>query len=257
MDTCRGGEMKVLSLGWGVQSFTLAAMVALGELEPIDAAIHADTGHEASWTYEFARKWTTWLEKHGLKIITIHNGTNENINEYGGVEIPAYMHNGKSKGVISRQCTGRWNIKPMRRWLQENRDKHPVEMWLGISIDEFQRMKDSDVKYITNRFPLIEHKMTRKDCEKWLISHGLEVPQKSACTFCPYHSKKEWHAIKQSHQDWDEAVRVDNAIRKARPPFDLFCSNALKPLDEIDFRTLQERGQLELWENECSGVCGV
>ena len=31
--------MKVISLGWGVQSFTLAAMVALGELEPVDYAI--------------------------------------------------------------------------------------------------------------------------------------------------------------------------------------------------------------------------
>ena len=33
--------MKIISLGWGVQSFTLAAMVALGELEPVDFAIHA------------------------------------------------------------------------------------------------------------------------------------------------------------------------------------------------------------------------
>ena len=39
--------MRVISLGWGVQSFTLAAMVALGELEPIDAAIHADTTHDS------------------------------------------------------------------------------------------------------------------------------------------------------------------------------------------------------------------
>jgi hypothetical protein len=31
-----------ISLGWGVQSFTLAAMVALGELPPVDVAIHAD-----------------------------------------------------------------------------------------------------------------------------------------------------------------------------------------------------------------------
>jgi len=40
--------MKSLSLGWGVQSFTLAAMVALGDLEPVDVAIHADTTHEAN-----------------------------------------------------------------------------------------------------------------------------------------------------------------------------------------------------------------
>ena len=50
--------MKVISLGWGVQSFTLAAMVALGELEPVDYAIHADTTHESILTYRFAEKWT-------------------------------------------------------------------------------------------------------------------------------------------------------------------------------------------------------
>ena len=40
-------EITYLSLGWGVQSWTIAAMAALGELPPIDLAIHADTGHEA------------------------------------------------------------------------------------------------------------------------------------------------------------------------------------------------------------------
>ena len=32
--------MRVISLGWGVQSFTLAAMAALGDIPPVDAAIH-------------------------------------------------------------------------------------------------------------------------------------------------------------------------------------------------------------------------
>ena len=35
----------VLSLGWGVQSWTIAAMAALGELPRFDAALHAD----ATW----------------------------------------------------------------------------------------------------------------------------------------------------------------------------------------------------------------
>jgi hypothetical protein len=37
--------LKYLSLGWGVQSFTLATMIALEELPPVEFAIHADTGH--------------------------------------------------------------------------------------------------------------------------------------------------------------------------------------------------------------------
>ena len=34
-----------LSLGWGIQSWTLSAMIALGFLPPIDLAIHAFTGN--------------------------------------------------------------------------------------------------------------------------------------------------------------------------------------------------------------------
>lgn len=38
--------MRIISLGWGVQSFTLAAMAALDEIEPVDFAVHADTTEE-------------------------------------------------------------------------------------------------------------------------------------------------------------------------------------------------------------------
>ena len=47
-------KLKIISLGWGVQSWALAAMVALGELEPVDFAIHSDTTWERSDTYQFA-----------------------------------------------------------------------------------------------------------------------------------------------------------------------------------------------------------
>ena len=60
--------MRVISLGWGVQSFALAAMSALGELPPVDAAIHADTTHERRETYEFAATWTPWLEARGVHV---------------------------------------------------------------------------------------------------------------------------------------------------------------------------------------------
>ena len=47
--------LAYLALGWGVQSFTIAAMCALGEIIGLTLAIHADTGHESSFTYDFAR----------------------------------------------------------------------------------------------------------------------------------------------------------------------------------------------------------
>lgn len=246
--------MKVISLGWGVQSFTLAAMVALGELEPVDAAIHADTGHEFSGTYAFAARWTPWLEQRGIRVVTVKSKDVGPIDAHKGVMIPAL---GAAGGMFKRQCTDSWKRAPMRRWLQANRNGQPIEQWLGISLDEFQRMKDSDVKYISHRWPLIEKKMTRADCAKWLTEHNLEVPPRSACTFCPYHNTAEWRHIKASPADWQEAVSVDRAIRKARPPYDLYVHPARKPLEDVDLRTPQEMGQLDLWDSECSGICGV
>jgi len=251
--------MKVLSLGWGVQSWTLAAMVALGEIEPVDVMIHADTTHEASWTYTHAKKWTGWLTERGQKVITVKPDKNKlsAFNVYRGIFIPAYTTDGKSRGQLNRQCTGDWKIAPMRREIQKIRNAEPVEMWLGISLDEFQRMKPSNVKYITNRWPLIELRMTRLDCMNWLNNHGLEIPPRSACTFCPYHSTREWQNIKASPADWKEAVEHDEAIRKVRPPFDLFVHPARIPLVDVDLRTAEEKGQMFLWDAECFGICGV
>ena len=60
--------------------------------------------------------------------------------------------------------------------------------YLGISLDEARRMRDSDVKYMENRWPLVERYITRQMCINWLIEHDIPVPPKSACSFCPYQS---------------------------------------------------------------------
>jgi hypothetical protein len=253
--------MKSLSLGWGVQSFTLAAMVALGDLEPVDVAIHADTTHEASGTYSFAARWTPWLEAKGVRVVTVVSLRAQPFDELTSMktDIPAFtVGNSDKGGQLRRQCTSDWKIAPLRRWLQANRNGQPIEQWLGISLDEFQRMKDSDVKYITHRWPLIERRMTRWDCQRYLETNGLEVPPKSACVFCPYHNQAAWRELKaEGGADWQKAVEVDEAIRKVRPPYDLFIHPARIPLLDIDLRSEQDKGQLSLWDAECEGICGV
>ena len=246
--------MKILSLGWGVQSFTLASMVALGELEPIDYAVHADTTHERTSTYKHAEKYTGWLEDRGVKVITLKTSNAELTDKWGGVMIPAHSEN---RGMIHRQCTGDWKITEIRRWLQVNRNKQPVEQWLGISMDEYQRMKPTNVKYITNRWPLIEKKMTRADCVKWLTSHDLDIPTKSACVFCPFQSANEWREIKNCDVDWEKAIDADKQIRNVMLPGRLYIHQSQKPLEEVDMRTAEEKGQMTLWDSECYGICGV
>jgi hypothetical protein len=108
-----------------------------------------------------------------------------------------------------------------------------VESLQGISLDEWQRMKDSDVQWIVNRYPLVEMKMTRGDCAQWLERHGLPTPPKSACVFCPFQSVRAWQELKRNGgTDWEIALEVDAQIRHVRPPYDLFVHPARVPLAE-------------------------
>jgi hypothetical protein len=159
---------------------------------------------------------------------------------------------------LRRQCTGEYKIAPIIKKVRElvgrrrgiRRTQPPfVEMWIGISADERPtRCKPSHEPWITNRWPLRELGLTRRDCERWLLEHyGRRVP-KSSCIACPYHDDRLWREIKRHRPaEWAEAVAFDRAIR--RLPMvqgECYVHRSCVPLDEVDLRTPEERGQLTL-----------
>lgn len=260
--------MRVISLGWGVQSFTLAAMAALGELQ-VDVALHADTYWEKTATYTFIRQWQPWLEARGLRVVTVGDA-DQAIKKVrtAATDIPAFTV-GEQHGQLRRQCTQRWKVEPMRRWLRAEFERMGVKrtpgcvtQLLGISLDEYQRMRTSDVKWIAHEYPLIERRMTRADCAGWLVRHGLEVPPKSACVFCPFQGRSSWQALKRGDPyGWSQAVAVDEAIRKVRSPIDLFVHRKRVPLvDAVEIAEDHGARQGGLFEDDpgCeSGHCFV
>lgn len=238
--------LKVLSMGWGIQTWTLAAMMALDECPRADVLVFADTHHEGQGTYDFARQWAPWLGEHGLDVVTVEGKRTEVVLQdwrtNGAVLIPAYSVASKTgaEGQLRRQCTQSWKITPIRHWIREEltrRGAKPlpgaVECWQGISWDEAQRMRTSNVRYITNVYPLVDRRMSRRDCIVWLDSHHLPVPPKSACTFCPFKSIAMWKELKrQGGADWLEAVEVDMNVREKRAKQHglLYVHPARKPL---------------------------
>lgn len=250
--------LKILSLGWGVQSWTIAAMAALGEIPMPDYAVHADTQHEMSGTYAHAKKWTPWLLEHGVKVVTLSSDNTEVVKTYlntVGVQIPAF---GEAGSQIRRQCTNDWKIRPIRKFVRrliESPRENYVEMWQGISIDEWQRMRSSGVRYISNVYPLVDRRISRMDCMTWLESNKLDVPPKSSCTFCPYHNRATWQAMKRENgSDWHEAVNTDTAIRRKVLPGEIFVHNARLPLSKA-VNIPEDHGATQL-ELPCdSGYC--
>lgn len=252
-------KLTVLSLGWGRQSFTIAAMVALGELPPLDFAIHADTGHEAEWTYEFASRWTAWLVERGVNVVTVRASRLwQKFENVCGIGTPPFFTSGN--GMLDRSCTQRWKIQPMRKFIAEELAKRGlkktpgvVEQWLGFGLDEVERIKPNYVRFIENAWPLIDKRMTTNDCLNWLKAHGLEIPKKSACYFCPFRSNEMWRGL--TPNDMSKAIEVDARIRKARSVagLNLYVHAQRRPLREIDFQS-----QMPLmFAEECSGVCFV
>lgn len=260
--------MHILSLGAGVQSTTMLLMALAGELEPLPhAAIFADTGWEPAAVYAHL----DWCEAQMAGRIPLYRVTGGDLRadvlRFVGGEtrigwrIPAFSRRPDGQPMmLGRQCTREYKIRPIQRQvrllMKDALVKHATQ-WIGISLDEVTRMKPSGTTNITNRWPLIERRMTRHDCLLWLERHGYPRPAKSACIGCPLHGDNEWRAIRADPEAWRDAVEFDDAVRQLRGRGEVYLHRSLVPLPMVDLSTEQERGQLELWDMECEGMCGV
>lgn len=261
--------LRVISLGAGVQSTTMALMAGLGAIGPMpDCAIFADTGAEPRSVY----RHLDWLEGR-LPFPTYRVSAGNLRDQILGAAAghnrmdarPPFFTDG---GMVNRQCTHDFKITPIIRKIREllglkkgaRGPKEPiVEQWIGISCDEAMRVKPSRLSFIQHRWPLIEAGMHRHHCLRWCEDRGYPRPPKSACTFCPYTDNARWRDMKANDPiSFADAVAVDAAIR-AIPgqKHAWFVHRERIPLDQVDLSTAEDRGQLNLFNNECEGMCGV
>jgi len=273
IDKNRRRTLTVISLGAGVQSSTMAIMAAKGDLPPVDVAIFADTGNEPKAVYTYLNYLSNILP---FPIFKVRKGNikDDMLNAKGKtnfVVAPFFTQNkitGK-KGMVMRQCTNDYKIQPIRVKIRElcgvakgkhfPKDKY-VEQWIGISTDEVGRMKPARDKYILNRHPLIEAKMSRQDCIDYLKKNDILLPEKSACIICPYHNDSYWHFMKTERpEEFAEAVDFDKQVRTITRKEDeqIYVHRSCKPLDEVEFDKKETDKQIDLFNNECEGMCGV
>lgn len=264
--------LHIISLGAGVQSTTMALMAAQGEIVPMpQGAIFADTGWEPKAVY----KHLEWLVKElpfPVHVVTAGRSLKDDILRASNakrarfVSVPFFTETGLGR----RQCTREFKISVISKKQREllgylPRQRIPsksCEVWIGISVDEAMRMKPSSNKWAVNRWPLIERRMTRNDCLRWLERNNYPLAPKSACIGCPFHSDAHWRDMRDnSPEEWAEAVAVDRALRERGPMRGTrvlqYMHRQRVPLDQVDLSTLEDHGQLNLFINECEGMCGV
>lgn len=261
--------MIVISLGAGLQSTTLSLMAVAGEIGPMpDMAIFADTGNEKRSTYQHLNWLETVLPFPLIKKRRSDRSlSEETVSHYRGEprgtpHTPPFFFN---EGMLPLHCSKEWKtrviIKELRRRLGydygERITRTKVEVWLGMTTDEAHRMKPSEAPWITNRWPLVEKRMHRGECEPWLRRHGYEPPPRSACVHCPFQTDREF--AEMPREDFEKACELDDAIRDGGngTTGPLYVSRHRRPLREIDFAEMMSSPQLDLFGNECEGMCGV
>ena len=280
--------LTVISLGGGVQSSVMALMASRslpptgsgGAFDRVpDCAVFADTRWEPPSVYEHVE----WLKdrlsfplyvvdngrslREDVKALTNHSGSQSY------VDIPVYLkgRDGEGDGIGRRQCTTNYKIRPIGRKIRELLGLKPgqrvpagttVELWLGISTDEAVRMKDSRDRWMTNRYPLIEAGMSRRDCADWWAARYDRPLERSACVACPFQSRQRWVETKRRWPElFAEAVEIDARMRDglafAKEPYLHSLRMPLAQAVKLDEAEMGTGGQRDGFGNECEGHCGV
>lgn len=262
--------IHIISLGAGVQSSTMALMAAAGEITPMPvAAIFADTQGEPAAVYEWLRQlkchlpFTVFSVTAGnLAKASLVKGIKDNGETWIRQMIPAWVKDRTGRGApLGRKCTQDYKVAPVAQFLRTNFPDTSIKLWMGISLDEAHRMKPSRQKGIEAIWPLIDVRMNRHDCLRWLKAHGFNDVPSSSCTYCPYHSNASWRKVKAVKSEWDAVVAFERQLQEAAKGTTCkgtpYLHRSLTPIDQVDLSTEEDRGQMDMFGNECEGMCGV
>ena len=267
---------RVLSLGAGVQSTAVLLMMIHGEIPRADAVIFSDTGWEPAAVYKHLAKLEVLMAEnnmpfHKVSFGNIRQDFIESETRFATMPLYTLNKDGK-KSMLMRQCTNDYKIKPLNKIQRElaglkkgqRCKEHRITTIIGISLDESQRMRTPAFSWMRNEYPLVDMGITRKDCIDWCEKHGYDRPPRSACIGCPFKRNDEWRELKNNPEEWQDAVDFDRALREKVRLKERFgwagLHSSMKPLDEVDLRTDQEKGVMGLFDGfnqECEGMCGV
>ena len=191
----------VISYGGGVQS---TALVVLAVLEgwDVDEIVHVDlVDAESPATREYVVRFREWLRREYGRDVTVI----ERNMYWDMLDNPAFTpvpwHGRRERFMLKRQCTREYKVAPLAGYLYDRYPAGRIGLMLGISVDEYHRMRDSSAARIEHVYPLVDRRLTRWQCRDIIERAGLVVPWKSSCWFCPYRSIRSQWALVQRYPD--------------------------------------------------------
>ena len=217
--------MRIFSYGGGVQSVAVLVLSAQGKL-PYTHFIFANVGEDTEnpETIEYTKNFAIpFAEKHGLFIIEIKREVSDTSRDTlykdlmtteRSVSIPMYL----GGAPVRRGCTSTWKISVVEKFMRDYvgaKKKRKKPIGIGISLDEFKRMRKFDEDRVTVvEYPLIDLRLTREDCEDIIQQAGLPKVPKSSCWFCPYKKISEWAKMEKTNPElFKKALALEEKLK--------------------------------------------
>jgi hypothetical protein len=210
----------VISYGGGVQS-TALVVLAMSEGWDVDEIVHVDLlDAESPVTREYVARFREWLRReYGRDVTVIERNMYRDMLD-NPTFTPVPWHGRRKEFMLSRQCTRQYKVAPVQRYLYDRYPAGRIGLMLGISVDEYHRMRDSSAARIEHVYPLVDRRLARWQCREIVERAGLAVPWKSSCWFCPYRSVVSQWALVQRYPDLAGMARAledrINAERRSR-----------------------------------------
>ena len=265
--------LQVFSYGGGVQSTAALVLAVQGKIT-YSTFLFCNVGEDSEnpQTLHYVRDIARpYAEAHGLTFLELQkrrrNGEVDTI--YGRLTRPVSSSIGipirlGSGAPGNRTCTADFKILVVARWTKRQgaTPEQPATIGLGISLDEFQRMRtDSGITHERLAYPLIDLRLDRSACVEIIRHAGLPVPPKSSCWFCPFHSLHVWQTMRHQQPDlFAKSVDLERMLNEKRAKQgrdQVWLTNKLKPLDRVTTDMMQPTLFAEESETCESGYCMV
>lgn len=268
--------INVISYGGGTQSTAMLLMLLKNNIN-IDEILFADTQNEEQAIYDQIEIVNEYLKDHYNKSITIISSSSlieDQIKFYKGQlkrvdHIPFWLvdQNGNLGKMPFSQCSIAYKINPIRRYIRKKYGSAQINMYIGYSVDEITRVKDSKFKNTIHHFPLINWNMTKYDCINYVKDHLGFIPKSSVCYMCFANDfERVYQTFLNDPIRWQKILELDEVLDNQKifkNTIYAFRFQALlnKRFKNIDMNLLKSTKynikQLSIFDFECNNQCFV
>lgn len=207
--------IQLMSYGGGTNTAAMCVLVAEGKLPRPDYIMMADTGREASPTWDYLNEvMQPYLLQQGLSVMIAPHSLSK-VDLYSGngdVLMPFFTVD----GALPTFCSIEWKERVVAREARRQ-EIESCDLWMGFTIDEIGRVKPGPRKWMRRVFPLVDGMYTRADCYSIVAKAGLPQPPKSACYMCPHRSNAEWRYLRDEYpDDFQQAIKLESEVRATK-----------------------------------------